>query len=56
MRPHLTRGATTAFQPWSSTCSPRYAGLCFPPSPTVPSEDAGKCLGIFYATVAHLVL
>ena len=31
-------------------------GWCVPPSTIVPDLDAGKCLGIYYATVAHLVL
>jgi hypothetical protein len=31
-------------------------GLCAPPSSTAPGADAGKCLGIFYATVARVVL
>jgi hypothetical protein len=30
--------------------------LCVPPSSVVPDVDAGKCLGIYYATVAHVVL
>jgi hypothetical protein len=34
----------------------RAAGLCAPPSSVIPDIDAGKCLGIFFAAVAHLVL